>query len=889
MRVPEHAERFMASLSGGTALREDGFLFLTGPDWIMGIGYAQESSKTPNDSDPARFEAAFTTVASRFTQADCFAIAPCFSESWQKRVVERDLYYTLPASAQVPALLRGPVKKAAAGLRVDETQTFTAEHRRLWGEFLARTPLNARIRKLYASTESLLSTHQDLRLLNAWDAGGHLVACLVLDYELPDAISYIIGAHSKRHPAPHASDLLFAELLTRARASEKAQILLGLGVNEGITRFKRKWGGLPAQAYQLAVWREEGNALYMDDLLKAMLAAPADMSKRQIFAQLPRQEPFAMLWRLDKHGRTSWIGGAAHFFCCSFERSLRKLFENIDTVLFEGPLDPDSLDAVSRHGHSPDADAPRVLSFMTEHEVRALSRTVNGPFPRLARSLSPSLPPVVDVPTRLAETRPWFAFFSLWTAYLERHGWANSVDMDAWNLALDMGKAVLGMESLAEQIASLESAPLPRIVRFLQNHRSWRTLKNRNESAYLWGDMYNMMGTSAEFPTRTEAIIDVRDQRFRERMRPYIERGGTAVFVGSAHMLNLRRMLAEDGFTVTRVLPTWKHRLRAWWLKDPEIVLLPPHGAQVTLPESVSDKMVAPLTPARRTTASGTGLGSGESLSWLTAQARVPEHILPYVRAVSDVRLRECGGFAAWLSGGSLVLAGFDPYGEAGCDLMSEPTSDFRKRVNAAVELALAERDVERLTVLSTFRPDAAPANASVEHDSWWGLDLPPDGLFTLQHLPQKTRNMVSRGLSAVRILPESWTAEHAALVAHYLRVRPLPPGTRSLFLRLAAYAETSGALLLSARTLDNTLQAFTIGDVSALETVFYLFAFRKPSCPPGGADALFFSLACEASRRGHLRLNMGLGIDAGIGFFKRKWLAREWFPHVETTWSVQP
>ena len=54
-----------------------------------------------------------------------------------------------------------------------------------------------------------------------------------------------------------------------------------------------------------------------------------------------------------------------------------------------------------------------------------------------------------------------------------------------------------------------------------------------------------MLGTSTEFPSRTEQIIDGRNQRFRERMRPFLEEGRAAVFVGSAHMLQLRDMLAE--------------------------------------------------------------------------------------------------------------------------------------------------------------------------------------------------------------------------------------------------------------------------------------------------------------------------------------------------------
>ena len=81
-----------------------------------------------------------------------------------------------------------------------------------------------------------------------------------------------------------------------------------------------------------------------------------------------------------------------------------------------------------------------------------------------------------------------------------------------------------------------------------------------------------MMGSSAEFPTRTGTVISVRDQRFRERMRPWLEEGRTAVFVGAAHMLNLRWMLAEDGFRLRRCLPTLGHRLRAALRHEKEVI-----------------------------------------------------------------------------------------------------------------------------------------------------------------------------------------------------------------------------------------------------------------------------------------------------------------------------
>ncbi len=79
------------------------------------------------------------------------------------------------------------------------------------------------------------------------------------------------------------------------------------------------------------------------------------------------------------------------------------------------------------------------------------------------------------------------------------------------------------------------------------------------------------MGSSAEFPTRTGAVISLRDQRFRERMRSYLEEGRTAVFVGAAHLLNLRWMLAEDGYALRRCLPGISHKLKAFLHNEKEV------------------------------------------------------------------------------------------------------------------------------------------------------------------------------------------------------------------------------------------------------------------------------------------------------------------------------
>jgi uncharacterized protein YbaP (TraB family) len=311
---------------------------------------------------------------------------------------------------------------------------------------------------------------------------------------------------------------------------------------------------LPGQPYELAQWQEkEGLREGVNDLMRMLAAMPREpMSKRQFLASLPPQRTFAMLWEVEKNGRRSWIGGTAHFFCYSFERSFRELFEKVDTVLFEGPLDPESLDRVSAIGRTPGPASARVVDALNEEDIRRLERVVCGPrgfWARLAGAEHPNPP---DVRRLLSSTRPWMAFFSLWTSFLARRGWSQSVDLEAWQVALDMGKAVRGMESIPEQIETLESIPMARIVNFLRQCRQWDRYITRNARAYLKGDVERMFGTSIEFPTRTELVIHRRDARFLERMGPFIEGGRCAVFVGAAHMINLRGLLAGAGFSVKR-------------------------------------------------------------------------------------------------------------------------------------------------------------------------------------------------------------------------------------------------------------------------------------------------------------------------------------------------
>jgi hypothetical protein len=261
-----------------------------------------------------------------------------------------------------------------------------------------------------------------------------------------------------------------------------------------------------------------------------------------------------------------------------------------------------------------------------------------------------------------------------------------------------------------------------------------------------------------------------------------------------------------------------------------------------------------------------------DRLSRVTAGAFVPEQVVNYVCAVGDARplmLGECLGYAA---GEELVLIGYplhDPQDTAA--------------LTQAVERALAVRGVRRLTVIGPTRPPQAPARAVAAEDHYFGLPLPAPAPAA------KLRNLLRRAARELTLAKERRLEEaQAALVTRYLNERPLSPGTRHIFRRIPSYLEASaGARVVSARRTDGRLAAFAVGEFAALSTAFFMFCFRDPEvAPPGSADLVLSGLLREAQARGQGRINLGLGVNAGIRFFKRKWGAEPFLPYVETRWE---
>lgn len=266
------------------------------------------------------------------------------------------------------------------------------------------------------------------------------------------------------------------------------------------------------------------------------------------------------------------------------------------------------------------------------------------------------------------------------------------------------------------------------------------------------------------------------------------------------------------------------------------------------------------------------------NLAQITACARTPDQLLSYVSAVSGLKSIPCGPYVLHHGDGYGVLVAYSPdASNIEDDVLEKTLADL-----------LAKSELRHITVIASRSPANAPEWANIKKDNYWFLDLP------VKNPRQKLRNMLKRAKMTVEICQSggknSWTNDHARLVSILCERKKagIDEGTEYIFGQLANYLEKAPDARLFSAYEKNALVGCALGDFSALGTAFYMFAFRSPLAPPGTADALLEAIINEATERGHGRINLGLGIDPGVEFFKQKWGARPALPCIETSWETR-
>ncbi len=246
--VPEHIVSLMASISKGDSFLIEEHLGFAKDNWLIVVGY-------PLDGNFSRERCERVLKQSLETSRPEYLwfIGPEIPDSLleSNRERETDQYYKLDLEkTDVKPSFQRMADKASKELVVERGHAISKEHEVLIEELLKREKLTPRLKELYRAMPYYVAHSASACVLNARDERGKLAAFFVVELGAKNFSTYVLGSHSKKHYVSHASDLLFLEMINLTKEHGKKTINLGLGVNEGIRRFKKKWGGIPFLKYE---------------------------------------------------------------------------------------------------------------------------------------------------------------------------------------------------------------------------------------------------------------------------------------------------------------------------------------------------------------------------------------------------------------------------------------------------------------------------------------------------------------------------------------------------------------------------------------------------------------------------------------------------------------
>lgn len=264
-----------------------------------------------------------------------------------------------------------------------------------------------------------------------------------------------------------------------------------------------------------------------------------------------------MAWELEKGGPTSYLVATAHFFPYRFERTFtRRMKRDVDTVLFEGPLDEKSMERVREYGQD-GTGHPTLLEMLDAPTVRKVNRKLANinPVCSLLGSCFPlfnsSAPGFLETETK--GFRPWMAFFAIWATYVRTRNWSRSTDMEAYEVAAKLGKKVHFLETIDEQLAALDGVPVEKICAFLADIDQWDSYTKRFVDFFMKGDLESMVSSTTGFPTRCPSIVGDRDPVLFERMQRFVERERVMILVGTIHIPGINERFIRAGWRVRQV------------------------------------------------------------------------------------------------------------------------------------------------------------------------------------------------------------------------------------------------------------------------------------------------------------------------------------------------
>lgn len=251
---------------------------------------------------------------------------------------------------------------------------------------------------------------------------------------------------------------------------------------------------------------------------------------------------------------------------------------------------------------------------------------------------------------------------------------------------------------------------------------------------------------------------------------------------------------------------------------------------------------------------------------YIEHHAYVPEHIPQYVTPISQAEPFLLGEFLVYAKKGHIILVGY-PFN----------ASFQAKRLEKTLDDAIRHFNPVSVALIAPAIPPFLQNDLHPPIDHYYRLHLPTVSV------SQKSRNMLRRAGRelSVRESPR-FDRDHKQMVEEFLNTHSIDEATRFIFQRIDTYLSSSKtASVFEARTGDGNLVAFDIAEFKPRDYAVYMFNFRSQTrYIPGASDLLLSAVMRQAIAEGKKYINLGLGINPGVTFFKTKWGGEAFLPH---------
>jgi hypothetical protein len=257
---------------------------------------------------------------------------------------------------------------------------------------------------------------------------------------------------------------------------------------------------------------------------------------------------------------------------------------------------------------------------------------------------------------------------------------------------------------------------------------------------------------------------------------------------------------------------------------------------------------------------------TADQFAYINEHAYIPEHMIHYVTAISQAKPFLFEDYIVYYRKDLLIVVGY-PLKEAFEEKKMEKALNEAKRRFKPREISLTAPNIPSLITGSTQSPS----------DYYYTLDL------SNLSISQKLRNMLKRaGRDLVVERMRGLSKEHHMMVNEFLDSHVVDEPTRFIYKRIPEYLSSSPSVwVFNARKKDGILSAFDIAEFGARHYAIYMFNFTsRNQYIPGASDLLLFEVIKFAIEENKKFVNLGLGINTGVTFFKKKWGGVPFYPY---------